>query len=84
MTTITKDARDVAEKLSAKLTHARTFLAVTYGDGAEAFEAMTPIARGNYLWGVGELVRECEVMADALNSAIYMNAKELVVSLDKD
>ena len=76
------DARDVAEKLVNKLTHASTFIGVMYGASAEAFCEMSPQARDNYVWGVAELVRECERMAEALNAALHRQQDDIFVEVD--
>lgn len=71
------DARDVATTLSRKLAQTKAFLVAIHGTGAENFNDMSIETRDTYLWGVCDLVRDCESMADALSAALHRNAKAL-------
>ena len=84
MSAIVQDASQVSQKLANKLTQVGAFLVAMYGENAEAFNDMSKTTKDNFIWGVADLVRDCESMAEALNAAIHRDAKQLVVEVSPE
>lgn len=61
------DTMDKLNAIDEKLCKLRALLTMTFGNNADAFNALSDLHRDNYLWACSTLVDECKAAVDSLS-----------------
>lgn len=60
------DALAIYDQITARQLQMKALLTLTYGEGAEGFNSLNDVTRGNYMWAIDMLSREIDDLTSAL------------------